>query len=65
MINYTKFEHFFTKMSSLWDKSSLMGKKVEFLYYILHAYIPSSSFATHAYLHIYGFTQLDICDKLH
>ena len=64
MINYTKFEHF-------GPKCPVYGEIVQFSGYLfsyntLHAYMPSSSsFAIHAYLHIYGFIQPDICDKLH
>ena len=66
MINYTKFEHFRPKLSDYGEKPSFMGKIIDFLSYdTLHAYISSSSFAIHAYYHIYGFIHQDICDKLH
>ena len=66
VINYTKFEHFWPKCPVYGEKSSFRVKsRVLCSYNILHAYIPSSSFAFHVYEHIYGFIQLDICDKLH
>ena len=51
VINYTKYEHFWPKCPFYGEKSSVKGKKVQFFkaYSILHAYIPSSSFAIHAY----------------
>ena len=42
MINYTKFEHFLPKCPVYGDKSSLMGKKVEFfnrIIFYMRAYL--------------------------
>ena len=51
VINYTKFDHFGPKCPVYGEKSSFMGKNVKFFlsYNISHAYIPSYSFAIHAY----------------